>query len=177
MKTKLFSSLFLGLLCAAALSAPAQTVVQSPTAAGLQNLFDLHNTNSLVNASEINITPQFKWNSATSEGGGAVSVDWWVSDQQGAFIGFEEYRSRDSYLSLGYQARTVFKGLEISLGLGTRQDNNDSLGDVKMFVRPTLTKALYKSEDWDLRLAIGCDILNANKPNPFVGLTLRALRF
>ena len=124
--------------------APAgQSVVASPLYAGLSQALDLNDTNSLVNADEVNLTPEFKWNSATSEGGGAINIDWWaISDQQGAFFGFEEYSSRASYFSLGYQARTVFKGLEISLGVGTRQSNDDPIGDVKMFLRPTLTKQL-----------------------------------
>lgn len=150
----------------------------SPLYSGLAQALDLNDTNSLVNADEVNITPEFKWSSATSEPGGAINIDWWaISDQQGAFFGFEEYRSRDSYFSLGYQARTVFKGLEISLGVGTRQSNDDPLGDVKMFIRPTLTKQIYASENWDIRLAFGCDVMNEGKPNPFLGVTFRALKF
>jgi len=150
----------------------------SPLYAALSQTLDLNDTNSLVNADEVNITPQFKWNSTTSEAGGAINLDWWaISDQQGAFFGFEEYSSRDSYFSLGYQARTVFKGLEISLGIGTRQSNADPIGDVQMFLRPTLTKQIYASASWDIRLALGCDVMNQGKPNPFLGVTFRALKF
>lgn len=160
--------------------APAgqSAVPTSPLYSGLSQALDLNNTNSLVNADEVNLTPEFKWNSATSEGGGAINIDWWaISDQQGAFFGFEEYSSRASYFSLGYQARTVFKGLEISLGVGTRQSNDDPIGDVKMFLRPTLTKQIYHSDTWDIRLALGCDVMNQGKPNPFLGVTFRALKF
>ena len=160
-------------------SAAAQSAVPtSPLYAGLSQVLDLNDTNSLVNADEVNLTPQFKWNSATSEAGGAINIDWWaISDQQGAFFGFEEYSSRASYFSLGYQARTVFKGLEISLGVGTRQSNADPIGDVQMFIRPTLTKQLYASANWDIRLALGADVMNQGKPNPFLGVTFRALKF
>lgn len=170
------------LILASVIAVPAQVTpptggAVSPLYSGLQNAFDLNNTNSLVNASEINITPEFKWNSATSEGGGALNVDWWVTDQQGAFFGFEEYSSRTSYLSLGYQARTVFKGIELSIGLGTRQDNTDPIGDVQMFIRPTITKQIYGNANWDIRVAVGCDVFNAGKPSPFLGVTFRALKF
>lgn len=153
-------------------AAPPPTVFQS-----LQNVFDAHDTNSLMNAGEINLTPLFKWNSATQSAGGAAKLDWWVSDQQGAFFGFEEYASgRASYWTMGYQARTVFKGIEVSLGIGTRQDTSQNFGDVQLFLTPTLTKQIYAKDNWDIRLAIGCDVFNGVTPNPFFGVTFRAVR-
>lgn len=159
--------------------AHAQTAAPaSPLYSGLSQALDLNDTNSLVNADEVNITPQFKWNSSANKPGGALNIDWWaISDQQGAFFGFEEYSTRASYFSLGYQARTVFKGVEVSLGVGTRQSNDDPIGDVKMFIRPTLTKQIFKSDAWDIRLAFGCDVMNQGRPSPFIGVTFRALKF
>lgn len=156
----------------------AQQPTPPPTVfTSLQNVFDAHDTNSLMNAGEINLTPLFKWDSANQSAGGAARLDWWVSDQQGAFFQFEEYANgRASFWSLGYQARTVFKGLELSLGLGTRQDTDDPLGDVKMFIVPTITKQIFAKGDWDIRLAVGCDIYNGGSPNPFFGVTFRAKR-
>lgn len=152
---------------------PPPTVFQS-----LQDVFDAHDTNSLMYAGEINLTPLFKWDSETKSAGGAAKIDWWVSDQQGAFFQFEEYAStRASYWSMGYQARTVFKGLEVSLALGTRQNTDDPLGDVQLFITPTITKQIYAKGNWDIRLAIGCDVYNNGAaPNPFFGITFRALR-
>lgn len=162
-----------------ALGALAQTSppASSPIYNSLQQVFDLNDTNSLVNAREINVAPVLKWNSAQSRAGGGLNLDWWVSDQQGAFFGFEEYTSRESYFSLGYQARTVFKGFEAALGLGTRQSNDAALGDVKMFLRPTLTKQLYAGKDWDVRLTLGADVFNAGKPNPFLGIQFKAFKW
>lgn len=171
-RTLFFLVLTFGLALIASAQTPPPTVFQS-----LQNVFDAHDTNSLMNASELNITPLFKWDSANKSAGGAAKLDWWVTDQQGAFFSFEEYASgRDSYWALGYQARTVFKGLEVSLGLGTRQSTDDPLGDVKLFITPTLTKQIYAQGNWDLRLTAGCDIFNGGTPNPFFGITFRAVR-
>jgi hypothetical protein len=156
--------------------APARA--EQPTVfEGLQNAFDLNDTNSLVNAGEVNVSPLWKYDSEAGTHGGALKLDWWVTDQQGAFLSFEEYGDRTAYWSIGYQARTVFKGFEVSLGLGTRQNTDDPLGDVKMFITPTLTKQIWAKGDWDLRLMGGCDILNGAKPNPFFGVTFRATKF
>lgn len=173
---KTITSLLLLALFTAALAASAQN--SSPgIVAGLQSAFDLNDTNSLVNAGEVNVTPLYKYDAEASEHGGALKLDWWVTDQQGAFLSFEEYGSRRAFWSLGYQARTVFKGFEVSLGVGARQDVDDPLGDVTMFLTPTLTKQIWAKGDWDLRIAAGCDIFNGQKPSPFIGLTFRATKF
>lgn len=173
--------LITSLLLALAVPAPAQTSPDPGTASplynGLNAAFNLNDTNSLVNANEINITPLIKWNSAESVLGGGLNVDWWVTDQQGAFLGFEEYSNRKSYFAFGYGARTVFNSVEVSVQFGTRQDNDDPFGEVQLFLRPTASVRILDREDIDLRLALGCDISNRDKPNPFFGLTLRAFRF
>ena len=66
-----------------ALGALAQTSppASSPIYNSLQQVFDLNDTNSLVNAREINVAPVLKWNSAQSRAGGGLNLDWWVSDQ------------------------------------------------------------------------------------------------
>jgi hypothetical protein len=175
MKTKLLIAALCS-LCCLLLNAPAQ---ESPPTAmtALQNMFNAQDTNSLMNANELNVTPLFKWDSEHQLSGGALKLDWWVSDQQGAFFSFEEYSDRSSYWSMGYQARTVFKGLEFSLGLGTRQNTDESFGDVKLFINPCITKQIWAKGDWDLRLTAGCDVVSNGKPNPFVGVTFRATRF
>lgn len=157
------------------LSAFSQT--QSPIYSGLQNALDLHDTNSLVNADEVNITPLFKWNGDKQKAGGGVRVDWWVTDQQGAFIGFDEYSDRTSYFSFGYGARTVFKSVEFGLGFGTRQNNDAPFGDVNLFITPSASIRLVKLKDFDLRLKLGADLVSAGKPSPFIGITLTAFRF
>lgn len=157
--------------------APAATAPTSPIYTGLQQAFDLNDTNSLVNANEINVTPYFKWNSADEKAGGGLNVDWWVTDQQGAFIGFEEFSGRDSYFSFGYQARTVFKSVEAGIGFGTRQSNNDDFGDVQLFMRPSASVRIVDTDGFDVRIVAGADILNQGRPNPFLGITVRAFKF
>jgi hypothetical protein len=144
---------------------------------GLQNMFDLRDTNSLVNANEINVSTFYKRDSKAQLNGGALKLDWWVTDQQGAFFGFEEYGDRSAYFTLGYQARTVFKQMELSIGLGTRQNNDDPFGDVLMFLSPALTYRIVHSENWDVRITAGADIIATGRPNPYIGFTIRATRF
>ncbi len=170
--------LLLSALALLAVPTWAQSTSPSPNiVTALQNVFDARDTNSLMNADEINVSPMFKYNAESHRAGGALKLDWWVTDQQGAFFTFEEYGDRSAYWSLGYQARTVFKGIELSLGAGTRQNTSDPLGDVKLFIEPTITKQIFHKGDWDIRLAVGCDILNSEKPNPFFAITFRAVKF
>lgn len=157
--------------------AHAQTQSTSPLYAGLNQAFDLNDTNSLVNANEINLTPFTKWNSETSKLGGGINADWWVTDQQGAFFGFEEYSDRKSYFSFGYGARTVFKSVEVGVKFGTRQDNDDPFGQVELFLRPAASIRIVDWQDVDLRVELGADIFNRGRPNPYFGVTLRAFRF
>jgi hypothetical protein len=164
------------MLLAAVIIAPAQTPT-SPLYTGLQQTFDLGNSNSLVNANEVNLTPFVKWNSRDSKLGGGFSADWWVTDQQGAFLAFEEYSNRKSYFSFGYGARTVFSGIEIATHLGTRQDNDDPFGEVELFARPSASVRVFRNDNFDLRITIGADITPRDRPNPYVGLTVRALKF
>lgn len=155
----------------------AQTPVTSPVFTGLQNALDLNNTNSLVNADEVNITPLFKWDSARSKAGGGVRVDWWVTDQQGAFLGWDEFEDRKSYFSAGYQARTVFKNIEVKTGLGTRQDNDDPFGDVKLFLPFAITAKVFSNDKLDLRFTTGAEVFPSGRPNVLAGVTFTALRF
>lgn len=152
-------------------------VAASPLYAGLQNAFDLNDTNSLVHANEINITPLFKWDGQESRAGGGLRADWWVTDQQGAFLGFDEYAGRESYFSLGYQARTVFKSVEVALGFGTRQSSVDPFGEVELFLSPSLSVRVLDREDFDLRVTLGADLTAGDRPTAFLGLTLRAFKF
>lgn len=162
----------------ALLQLPAFSQTAQPSIyAGLQSAFDLNNTNSLVNADEVNVSPLWKYDAEHHLNGAELKLDWWVTDQQGAFLAYEEYSNHKAFWSVGYQARTVFKGFEVSLGLGSRQSTDDPLGDVKMFLQPTITKQIWAKGNWDIRLSGGCDILNGAKPNPFFGLTFHAAKF
>ena len=169
----------LGLVALIATPAFAQSDSPPPTVfESLQNVFDSRGTNSLMNAGEVNVSTLFKWNTLNQSAGGAGKLDWWISPQQGAFFGFEEYANgRDAYWTMGYQARAVFKGLEVSMGIGTRQNTSDPLGSVQLFLTPTLTKQIYAKGNWDIRICGGCDVMNnGGKPNPFFGVTFRAFR-
>ena len=152
---------------------------QTPTIFGsLQDAFDWRGTNSLMNANEANISTLFKWDTKNQDAGAAAKLDWWISNQQGAYFGYEEYANgRTAYWSVGYQARTVFKGFECSLGTGIRQNTDQQFGDVQMIVTPTITKRIFHNDNWDIRLAGGCDVpFDGSKPNPFFGITFRAFR-
>lgn len=177
--TSFLQSLILGaaLVAVACIPSCAHAQTQSPLYTGLQQTFDLGNSNSLVNADEVNLTPLLKWNSRDSKLGGGFNADWWITDQQGAFIGFEEYSNRKSYFSFGYGARTVFKGIEVATHFGTRQDNDDPFGQVELFLRPSFSIRVLDRQDFDLRLTFGADITPRDRPNPFFGVTVRALRF
>lgn len=174
MKTKyrFYSITLLLLLSIACLPLCASAQTQSPIYQGLQNAFDLHDTNSLVNADEVNLTPVFKWNADKQKAGGGIRADWWVTDQQGAFLGFDEYSDRSSYFSVGYQARTVFKSVEFGLGVGTRQNNDNPFGDVQLFLTPSASVRLAHFDGFDLRLKVGADLVSQGKPSPFIGVTL-----
>lgn len=154
-----------------------QTQVASPLYAALQQTFDLNDTNSLVNADEVNLSVFTKWNSRDSKLGGGVNAEWWITDQQGAFLGWEEYSNRKSYFSFGYGARTVFKSVEIATFVGTRQDNDDPFGDVELFLRPSVSVRIVDWKDVDVRLGLAADITPRDRPNPMLLLTVRALRF
>lgn len=181
MKTKLL--LMIGVVASltlATMDTHAQT--QEPSASkglfgGLSDMFDLNNTNSLANANELNVSTLYKRDTKNKLNGGALRMDWWVTDQQGAFLGFEEYGDRSSYWTLGYQARTVFKKLEFALGAGTRQNVDDPFGDVLLFVSPSISLRIVHTKDWDIRLTLGADVIATGKPNPYAGFTIRALKF
>lgn len=172
------------LLFVAAFTASAQTNPPAPpTGAGVtslwdtvQNIFDVHNTNSLINAQELNLTPIALWDSASQKPGGGVKLDWWVSDQQGVSFGYSEYSNRKSYWNFGYQARTVFKQLEVALGTGISQNTDLNLGNVRLYLEPTLTYKLGFVKAVDLRVTGGCQVISEGKPSPFIGLTLRFSR-
>jgi hypothetical protein len=178
MKTLLSLTLLLTLSLTLPLAAQTDPPPPTPTLGSqLTSLFDLNDTNSLINANEINVTPLFKWDSGTELAGGGLKLDWWITDQQGAFLEYDEFSDRSSFWSYGYQARTVFKGMELSLGVGAKQAQDDPFGEVKLFLSPTFTIPIVKNDSLDFRIAIGADITTGTKPSPFLGFTFRALRF
>lgn len=181
MKNRTLRFLFIPIIALLALSLQLSALSQTTPPPGIfttvQNIFDAHDTNSLMHASEVNFNLSAKWDVANQLGGGMAKLDWWVSDQQGMFVSYEEYANRSAFWAIGYQARAVFKGFEVSLGLGSKQSTDDPLGDVKMFLVPTITKQIYAADGWDARVAIGCDIFNGRKPDPFVSLVIHAAKF
>lgn len=171
---------FSGLLLLASMAA-AQTN-QPPTGAGvisawdtIQGWFDLGNSNSLVNAQELSLTPLIRWDSASEKAGGAARLDWYITDQQGATFTYSEYEGRESFWQMGYQARTVFKGLEVSVASGVIQNTDIDFGEVRLYLAPTFTWKL-PIKKLDGRLVFGADLVVGEKPSPYAGMTFRFSR-
>lgn len=166
--------LILSLALLAAISANAQTTVWS----NIQDFFSPTNTYGLMNANELNTSFYYKHDSDNHLNGGSIQLDWWVTDQQGAFFGYEEFSDQSAFWRVGYEVRTVFKAVELSLGTGTRQSTDDSFGQVSLFISPALTYRVLNTKNWDVRMTAGADLISGSaKPNPYVGFTLRFLRF
>ena len=164
----------------AGLMVMACTLSQAQTATvmeGLQGMFDVHNTNSLLNANEVTVTPLFKWESKLQEPGGGLKLDWWISDQQGVALEYDEFGDRSAYWQLGYQARTVFKGLEVALGAGTRQAEAEDFGAVRVYLQPSLKWHIYRTDKLNASITFGADMIAGQKPNPFLGIGLTFWRF
>lgn len=171
---KQMKTILAGLLVMAALMAQAQT---STVMEGLQNMFDVHDTNSLLHANEVSLTPLAKWNSKDEKIGGGLKLDWWISDQQGVALEYDEFSDRSAYWQLGYQARTVFKGLEVALGAGTRQAEAEDFGAVRLYLQPSFKWHIYHTEKLDLAVTVGADLIAGQKPNPFMGVGFTFWRF
>lgn len=173
-------SLIIGLACLT-LATHAQT---NPPAGGgalslwdqIHSIFDLNDTNSLVNAQELNLTPIAYWDSKVDKVGGGLKADWWVTDQQGVSISFTEFNDRSSFYTFGYQARTVFKGVEVALGSGIVQGQEDTFGQVNLYLQPSFTYKLPVGKSVDLRLHAGANLIAEQRPSPFLGLTFRFAR-
>lgn len=171
---KQMKTILAGLLVMAALMAQAQT---STVMEGLQGMFDVHNTNSLLNANEISLTPLAKWDSKAEKIGGGLKLDWWISDQQGVALEYDEFSDRSAYWQLGYQARTVFKGLEVALGAGTRQAEAEDFGAVRLYLQPSLKWHIYHTSKLDASITFGADLIAGQRPNPFIGVGFTFWRF
>jgi len=170
MKTRILTLIALLSLC---LAAPAQTLFHS-----IGNMLDASNTNGIIYANELNTSFGWKRDSDRDLNGGFMKLDWWFTMQQGAFFSYEEYGDQTAFWSVGYQARTVFKNIEMSLGTGTRQNVDDPFGQVDLFISPALTYHIIKKPDWNVQLTAGADIIaGLDKPNPFVALTFRFYKF
>lgn len=144
---------------------------------GLQGMFDVRDTNSLLHANEVTLTPLAKWDSKAEEIGGGLKLDWWISDQQGVALEYDEFADRSAYWQLGYQARTVFKGLEVVLGAGTRQAEAEDFGAVRLYIQPSLKWHIYHTDKLDASVVFGADMIAGQKPNPFLGVGLTFWRF
>lgn len=162
---------------------PWQSSAQQPPATGvvgtLVSMWDVNNTNSLINAGEINLTPYFIWDGDASKPGGGLKAEWFVTQQQGLSLGYYEVAGRTAYWTVGYVTRTVFDTMrtEFSLGAGTMQDTEDEFGDVKLYIDPSITYGLVKNSRLDLRLTGGCYIVNGENPRPYIGATFRFSRW
>jgi len=165
--------LIAAIILACSMAAQGQTLFHD-----LGNLLNASDTNGIIFADELNASIGYKRDSDNDLNGGVLKLDWWVTMQQGAFFSYEEFGNQTAYWSLGYQARTVFKKLELTLATGTRQNVDDSFGDVALFMSPSLTYHLVKSKDFDFRLTAGADVVaGTSKPNPYFMATFRFFRF
>jgi hypothetical protein len=142
----------------------------------LSSIFEVSNTNGIIYANEVNFTPLFEWDAQNGKAGGAIKADWWVSQQQGMAVKYSEFQDRSTFWAGGYQARTLFKGVEVSLGTGVSQDTSMPLGDLRAYVSPSVTFKLAFVKFADARLNAGCDVFNASKPTAFIGVTFRFLK-
>ena len=165
------------IMMAAALVCVQTQAQPSAVMEGLQNMFDVHDTNSLLHANEVSLTPLAKWNSKDEKIGGGLKLDWWISDQQGVALEYDEFSDRSAYWQLGYQARTVFRGLEVALGAGTRQAEAEDFGAVRLYLQPSFKWHIYHTEKLDLALTVGADMIAGQKPNPFLGVGFTFWRF
>lgn len=164
-------------LTAILLSAQLAMSQTSTVIEGLQGMFDVHNTNSLLHANEVTLTPLAKWETKTKQLGGGLKLDWWISDQQGMALEYDEFADRSAYWQLGYQARTVFKGLEIALGAGTRQAEAEDFGAVRLYIQPSLRWHIYHTDKLDASITFGADMIAGQRPNPFLGIGFTFWRF
>jgi hypothetical protein len=171
------TNLIVSLIITACLTAAAQTnTTTTAPAAGLygtlQSVLDVNNTNGLIHASELNLTPLFKWDSQERQAGGALRADWWVTDQQGMTVCYSEFETRRTTWAVGYQARTVFKSVELSVGTGVLQDTANLLGTTRIYIEPALTLKI-PVKFADIRFTGGATVCNSESPTAFVGLTFR----
>lgn len=166
----------IALLAAVALafSSSAQTNTNSLPSSPIevvQGWFDLNNTNSLVNARELSVTPILKWDSDENKAGGGAKLSWYVTDQQGVAMSYNEFSNYSTW-QLGYAARTVFGALEVALETGTLQRNDAVFGEVDLYTAPSLTYQIKKTEKLDLRVSLGVDI-TPGATNPWLGFVFR----
>lgn len=175
MKTLLLSIVLL--LAAFAIPAQTNNPANSTLLGGLTSFLNPADTNGLMNANELNASFGYVHDSDRSLSGGTFKLDYWVTDQQGAMFEYQEFSDRSAYWQLGYQVRTVFKRAELSVATGTRQNTDDSFGDVMLFVKPQLTVRLINTPNWDVRAWAATDfIAGTSKPNPSAGFTFRFLK-
>jgi hypothetical protein len=173
-KHKFLFAIFAICLLPLAIPEPVRAQTTSPPGlfSTLQSAFDAGNSNALIHANELNLTPLFKWDAEREKLGGGLRVDWWISDQQGMALSYTEYQDRSTFWNLGYQARTVFKGLEVALGTGITQNTDNLLGTTRVYIEPSITYKL-PFDALDVRLNAGATLYNASRPNAFAGLSLR----
>jgi len=155
-----------------------QTNQPPPSPAGglyssIASMFDLNNTNSLVHANEINVTPLMLWDVENKRIGGALDLNWWVTDQQGAVLRYAEFEDREAFWSVGYKARTVFASLEIGFGAGITQSTDDPLGaNLEAYIQPSLSWKV-PLDKVDLRLYLAADVYQNAEPMIGIGGSLR----
>lgn len=173
---KILTSLALAAFC---LSARAQSDTNAAPKGGISSayqsisdLWDLHGTNGLAQASTFDLAPIVLWSPDGDRIGGGLRAGYWVTDQQGANLTYVEFGDRSARWDVGYAARTFFKQLEVSFGTGVSQPTDGNLGEVTVYLEPAL-KYPVKLGSVELDVASGVKIIASQKPEVWLGLNFR----
>lgn len=142
----------------------------------LNNLFDEHDTNSLIYAQEMNLMPAFFYDGETKRCGGSLTYDYWITDQQGVQFTYTQTSDRRETLSLGYGARTVFSQIEVGFGTGVIQDLDNPNGNgLQAYIQPSLAWRI-PVKFVESRLYVAARVTNERRESVLAGIQLRFLR-
>ncbi len=174
MKKTLLSLVAIASLTVAVL---AQTNTNSTPIGAIRGFFDLGDTNSLINAKEVSVIPLLKYDGELDRAGGALKLDWFITDQQGVSITLSEFGGDNTYWQTAYKARTVFGKLEVGLEAGTTQRQGETFGEVLLYTAPSLTYRITKTNaPVDIRATAGVDMISGRDPSPWIGAVFRFVR-
>ena len=149
-------------LLALAISVQAATLLDT-----VNGIFNVADTNSLIHAQTLDITPTFTYDSASRDLGGTLKLGWWITQQQGAGFWFYENERREQFWSLSYDVRTVFKQVELGLATGVQQPMASNLGnDLRAYLQPNLCYRFNQN----LGLFAGATFFNGDRPRIDIGL-------
>ena len=168
----------IGIVMLAMVTTQAQTNTNSTVLMGTLNaIINPIDTNSLLNADELNASVGFIRRSDLNLNGGEFRLDWWIAKQGGMMFAYDEFGDRSAQWKLGAQVRTVFKQAEITISTGTVQDTDNPFGEVNFFVEPMLAVRFVNTKNWDIRAFVAADfVAGRSKPDPIAGVTFRFLK-